>query len=328
MKPYETPKMGSDGVKTIITSHSLDNVFNSCPRKFEFLSLYDQTPMREESFAADVGTALHEAIQAYLIASAEGKSREDAENEGYLALAVWYPWELEDEQKSKIRGWGETLLMAHTAFRDPEWDNWELLKMTNDEWAVEVAFRINHLGYDCSSPDGQKYRLASQGKMDLVMQEKTTGDIRVRDIKTTTIPEEHLEAQYYHSGQQVGYSHVMHKMLGVDLESFSVDYVIYQFVLNDFPKKHLITLEKTPEVIKDFWRNKDELLTRMGKYIEQGWFPRTNGGCVSWFRPCSMLPICKRRDQDYIKKWFAEGGEVRNREYDYVVTLDLVREEF
>ncbi len=315
----------STALPYILTSHSIDNVFDYCPRKFEFLNLHDIRPPRESGYAAQVGTALHEAIQTWLICHAEEKGEQHATEQAYIQLMIHFPWELEKDQSTSVRSFENCVLMLYEMIRSPEWDEWELLYVQDKGWAVEIPFLLKHTSVGpiyIKSRD--EYRmLATQGKIDMIMKHRRSGKIRTVDVKTTTLSIQLVRAEWEFSGQQIGYTHVLHGMLGYVPEDFEVVYCVCRFNASEPPTIQFVSIPKTPDQIDDYWIGKLDRLARMKMYAENDWFPRTNGGCHSWGHECQMFDICHSRDANLIRQWFQAIDSQTIQGYDYWVTMEV-----
>lgn len=311
-------------VRTVLLSHSIDNVFDYCPRKFEFLNIFDKRPPRDSGFAAMVGTALHEGLQEWLISRANGLDAQRCRERAYFRLLMFYPWEEEYEQHTGTRSFDKTILALYRLINHPVWNEWELVKV-GDRWAVEVPFMIRHVsvGVFQLKMTGEWVQLATQGKIDFILRHKLTGKIKTMDLKTTILGPQVVRGEYTFSGQQVGYSNVLHAMLGIDVDHMEFDYLICRFSSEEEPEVQLLPVVKHADQIEDYWLTKLDRLYRIKGYAEAGWFPRTNGGCHSWGTECSMLDICHSRDYDLIKDWFRAVDAVPQTGYDYWVTLDV-----
>lgn len=312
-------------IRYILTSHSIDNLFDYCARKFEFLNVYDRRPQRESGFAAQVGTALHDGTQAWLIARAEGKSAIEQQRIGHMTMLKMYPWETEREQKTQARSFDKAILALHRIITDPAWDDWELLWVDGKGWAIEVPFLIRHttVGEFILKNTGERCMLATQGKIDFILRHRVTGKIRTWDLKTTILGPDMARAEYTFSGQQVGYSNVATAMAGISMDDMSFHYLICRFSSDEEPTIQPMEIVKDRDDIEDYWLAKMDRLYRMKNYAEAGWFPRTNGGCHSWGHECSMLDICKTRDYDLINRWFSDVSAEPQQGYDYWVELDV-----
>lgn len=315
----------ADSILKIITSHSLDNVFDYCPRKFEFLTLYSKRPKRESGYAANVGTALHDGMQAWLISRAEGNDEMTRTRDAYMAFLRAFPFADELEQTTKVRSFDNCVLMLYNMIRAPEWDDWELMWVDGKGWAVEVPFRVDHVSVGpVYIKDRNQYAiLSSQGKIDMLMRHRATGQVKSVDIKTTVLGVDMIRSNYEFSGQQTGYSQVAHAMAGVNPDSFSVDYAVCIFTA-DGPQLKFVSIDKDSQDIDDYWLTKIDRLERIKRYAEQGWFPRTNGGCNSWGKECSMFDICHSRDTKMIQRWYDFEIETEETKgYDYWVELEI-----
>lgn len=310
-------------IRYLLTSHSIDNTFDFCPRKFEFLNVWDRRPPRDSGYAAEVGTALHNGWQAWMIARAEGKSEYEATSRGFHELCRAFPWALEAEQKTSTRSFNSTALLLYTLIRSPEWDDWELIKVEGKGWAIEVPFLIKHesLGLFQIKATGEWAYLATQGKIDAVLRHKRTGQIRGWDLKTTIKSADMVRSEYKYSGQQIGYGEVIQAALGAEVRDFSVWYMIARFSSADLPEIQPIEYIKSDHQIDDYWLAKLDRLKRMKEYAETGWFPRTNGGCNSWNTECAFLDICESRDNDLIRLWFSGIETVPQEGYNWWIEM-------
>lgn len=311
-------------IRNIYTSHSIDNTFESCPRKFEFLNFFDRRPPRDSGHAADVGTCLHEGWQAFLIGLAEGRSKLEAMIQGYMAMMIHYPWHTEEAQKTSVRNFENTASMLREIMRMPEWDHWELIQI-DGKWAVEVPFQIIHtsIGVFKFQATDEDCQFVTQGKIDAILRHKVTGRIASWDLKTTITPEDLIRSEYTWSGQQVGYGQVLQALLGDSLQSFDVYYTIARFSANDPPHVQIIPFEKDEDNIEDYWLDKLDRLQRMVHYATHGRFPRRNGGCNAYQHECSCFNICPSRDTPTILAWFQEIGAVEQQGYEPWVILEL-----
>ncbi len=315
----------TESIRYILTSHSIDNLFDYCPRKFEFLNVFDKRPPRESGFAAQVGTALHEGTQAWLIARAEEYPAAECVRRGMFALMKFYPWEQEREQITQVRAFDKTILMLQEIMDSSVWDGWDLMKVEGRGWAIEIPFLIRHtsIGPFILKATGETCMLATQGKIDFVLRNQFTGKIRTWDLKTTVYNAQIARAEYEFSGQQVGYSNVLGAMLGVIPDDMSFHYLISRFSADQPPEIQPHEIVKNRDDIEDYWFAKLDRLMRIKNYAEAGWFPRTNGGCHSYGRECNCFDICHTRDTAMILDWFREAGAEPQQGYEYWVEVDV-----
>lgn len=339
---HESTDLVSPGLKLrpIVTSHSIDGTFESCPRKFEFMHVYQQMPEGGSTgFAAEVGTALHEAVQAWArLALLPGRDRKAhhglAIEEGYRTLLLWWPWALEHvslaEGKAGIkqRSLGEAILLFEQIVRDEFWESWELIDIGNFGVSIEVPYRIIHASLGTVPlPTGDHGFFVTQGKIDFVLQNRYTGEKRVFDLKTTVKEERAHEAAFKWSGQGPNYSLVLAQALDWDWRKWGLKmtYVVSNFAPadgSDDATVNLRTYEYTPEQIQDGIDLKIERLERMKAYALKDHWPRKSHGCDAFGQPCAYMGICGRRDSNYVRAWFAfEGYQEATRIYEPIWEL-------
>lgn len=327
-------------LRPVVTSHSIDGTFESCPRKFEFMHVWQQVPEGGNTgFAAEVGTALHEAVQAWArLALFPGRNRrvksEMAYNAGLMALLKWWPWSLEAASAAaskagiKQRSLGEAILLYEETVNAEFWESWELIPVGNFGLSIEIPWRISHasLGTFPLSGGGLGY-IARQGKIDFVLRHRTSGEIRVFDLKTTVKDERAHEAAFKFSGQGPDYAIIIASALGFDwrVHGLKMSYVVSNFASADGGEDatvRLYTYSYSPEDIQDGIDLKFERMQRMITMAKNKHWHRRTHGCDSYGTPCSYMGICSRRDPDFIKGWFAFNDyEVKPRIYEPIWDL-------
>lgn len=299
----------------IVTSHSIDGTFESCPRRFEFLHMWLKAPESEsDSYAADVGTALHEASQQFL-RCAHSKSMQDtalAEEEAAMTLLKWWPWEVEDRMRRESKAIGQrtignAFLMLDEIQNSMAWRDWELVEIENFGPAIEVPYRIIHKSFGTvPTPRGTQAFFVTQGKMDLILRHRMTRKYRVWDLKTTVKSIPAHDASFRFSGQGGLYGLVLSHALGVDWKQhgLEVTYLMAYFSPENGPTVYPLDYALDPEEIQDAIDVKLERLQRMKDYAIRAHWPRRAHGCEFYGTPCGFLDICQRRDESFIKEWF------------------------
>ena len=327
-------------LRPVVTSHSIDGTFESCPRRFEFMHVWRQLPEGGSSgFAAEVGTCLHEAVQAWArIALLPGRNPQ-AENRfavsaGLMTLLRWFPWSLEHVSISagkagiKQRSLGETILLYNEIISAEFWRQWDLIDVGDFGLSIEIPWRINHASLGTFPlPDGGYGYLVTQGKIDFILRHRNTREIRVIDLKTTVKDERAHEAAFRFSGQGPSYATVLAHALNFDWKrhGLSMTYVVANFASADGSEDATIkiyTYHYTPDDIQDGIDAKYERLSRMKRFALNNHWTRRQHGCDSFGNPCPYLRICPRRDNDFIKQWFAfEPFEEGSRIYEPIWEL-------
>jgi len=318
----------------LVTSHSIDGTFESCARRFEFLHAYMRAPEYEsDAWAADVGTAIHEAVQEWQRRLFRGAAYEEACQAGDLALLRWWPWEVEQRRRIKSlpignRTLGNTLNLLQSIYESPIWDNWELVEIEGFGPAIEVPWRIVHrsLGLLPLPYDRQGY-LVTQGKIDFIMRHRVHKTYKPFDLKTTEKKKPAHDAAFRFSGQVGQYGLVLNHALGLDWEHNGLDvtYLVAPFDedIGFYPLDYHLDAEE----VQDSIDAKLERLHTMKRYALSGHWPRRTHGCDFYNTPCGFLDICARRDKKFVEDWFAfEVGSGRFKEhkrvYEPVWTLE------
>lgn len=329
-------------LQPIVTSHSIDGTMEFCPRKFEFAHIWSQVPEGGNTgFAAEVGTALHEAVQAWArISLLPGRDRttrsQFAYDVGVRALLQWWPWSLEQtagalgKQGVKQRSLGEAILLYEKIIESAFWDSWDLIAI-DDKFglSIEVPYRINHNSIPLVPlPNGKLGHFVTQGKIDFILRNRFTGEIRVFDLKTTVKEKTAHEAAFRWSGQGPGYALVISAGLGFDWREhgFKVSYIVATFASADGfedAEVNLYTYDYSPDDIQDGIDLKHDRLMRMYTYAQRQHWPRRAHGCDSFGSHCQYLKVCAHRDVNFIEKWFLfERFEQRTRIYEPIWELD------
>lgn len=309
----------------ILLSHSNDGLMEYCARKFEFVHLFKKIPPREtrdpEALALSVGTAMHEAIQELIRAKHTKDLTINAFDQALYTLALYWDFEREDAK----RPMGAAVRLLEMVDADPFWNDWELCYIDGFGLAIEVPFRIihEHAGaLDLQWPKG--YTIATQGKADFIVRHKRTGEIRVIDIKTTTMARELWETLYKWSDQGVYYSFpvqaVSGKVVGTGL---NVTYYMVSF--GSDAEQNLAVQPNTfwysEDDIASFVKIKDRRLRELHEFLTHG-FPRRTHGCVIYGKPCPYFKVCGINDSEYLKQWFSfEQWESADRVYTPVWTF-------
>jgi hypothetical protein len=296
------------GVKNLlITSHSIDATFDSCARRFEFIHGWRRLPQRESStYAADVGTALHEAVQQW--------ARTESADEGALRLLRYWPWSDERIRRAESkqigqRTLGNSVLMYDRIISHEWWNDWELVYIKGFGHAIEVPFLIVHesLGI-IKLPNGDLALLATQGKIDFILRHRRTRKYKVLDLKTTVKDVPAHNASFRFSDQAGLYALVLDKALDSSWEKdgLSVTYMVAYFGSDEADMQVIpLDYDLPPYEVQDLIDVKMERLIRMRTYAEHQRWPRRSHGCEFFGTPCGFLDICQKRDSKFLKEWFA-----------------------
>lgn len=306
-----------DGRFYVVTSHSIDGTFESCPKRFMFRHLYEQMPVAEpRGLAADVGTALHEAVQDWT-------KHRDIDRAGMILLR-WWPWMLEDMRekagyKDYKRTLGNAFLLLHAICEHEFWDEWEVAKLPDNELAIELAWRINHISLGSFTHPTLKCEtfLATQGKIDWILQHKVNRQrFMVTDLKTTIMGEEAQQASFRFSGQAGQYGLVASHATGHDWqeEGLEVCYLVAEFGEHGNPEVFPHQYKLPPNEVMEAIEAKNIRLRLMLMHGQTGFWPRRTHGCAFYQTPCGFLDVCHRSEPEFLWDWFEEQRELFKKE--------------
>lgn len=294
-------------------SYSSLNLFASCARKFEFTKLYPRRARDKDNFAAEVGTALHRAYQNYLVELDEDKA--------LWTLLESYPHELSWYQDDDYRSIEAAISTLEKMIANTEMAGWEVAYIMdpsgNSVPAIEVPFEIQFKGIRL--PDGRG--LAVTGFIDAFMYHRTLNYYRTLDVKTHRRMESNpnridtvADAKYKYDTQQIPYGIVLEHIQQKPVDKFEVLYYDC-FVDVGEPRARLYAYWKDQTDIQEWLLNTVLKLQQLVKYAEMDYFPRTDGGCLSFNNPCFYMNVCQSRNKDSIKAWFLEGQQPAHPEY-------------
>ena len=313
---------GQEGVMPLVTSHSIDGTFNHCERKFEFAHSYQQVPESGSvGMAAEVGTAMHEAIQAWAaIWLHPASTRTDDERNSAVAAAVfalikWWPFTVEaialkaKKLASKQRSLVRSMQLLMSVIEHRFWDDYELAVLPDGSPAIEIPWRVIHKSLGVFNDSiGRPRVLVTQGKIDFVLRHRVTKTIEVIDLKTTNKADEMLDSAFRFSGQALQYTLIVGAALNWDWSKtgIKVTYLVASYI--DFsikPKPYHIG----PSEINDFLLTRKDMLNKMVSNSKRQWWPRKLHGCDSYMTACPYMDICHRRDADFISAWFEDDHQ-------------------
>lgn len=300
-------------------SYSSLNVFNSCPRKFEFDKFYPKPArVREDNYAADVGTAIHAGYQNYLA----NHDRDEA----VWAFLKSFPVADEWNQPNDYRSLEAALSTLEEMFDSVKMLEYELgrIRRPNTQIesaagltggvvvpAVEVPFEIRFPGLEippCAAyPEGAG--IAVIGYIDAIMQNMSTGSYRTLDIKTSRMKLIDATAKFKFDAQQVPYGIVVDHVAEGQVDSFEVLYLDCYVDLLE-PTVQLYPFIKTRSDLQDWATNKLIQFRQIAGFAGSDYFPRTDGGCLFYNKPCRYLEPCQSRDRIDLVEWFTGGEEI------------------
>ena len=283
-------------------SYSSRLTLHDCPRRFQLQKLQAQTSSTEDgessitfSFGHIVGHGIQRAMESI-----------PEEQIIWEMFKMWEPDLLAENTKQVKSFWyGVLAVQKFLSLRENGFlAEWELVQHQGKP-ACELSFRITF-------PDGFKYR----GFVDVVLRHKTTGEIMVLELKTTSSASMN-PATYKNSAQAVGYSVVL-DVIAPDVSSYKVLYLVYQtksfeFSQLWFDKSYLSRALWIRELMLD--------IETIKMYEEAGIFPMYGESCYSFYRECFYLNLCTLSTEVLTEP----AGEEKVEEFQIELTLqDLI----
>ena len=301
-------------------SYSSLNTFSSCPRKFEFSKLYPRRARDYDTFAADVGTCLYTGYQNYLMYRDE--------DQALWAALESYPYEGAWHQEKDDRSVEAVIVTLQEMIESESMLEWRVAEIKKPDGevvpAIEVPFELRLKGI--TLPDGRG--IAITGFIDALMRNVMTDRFKTWDIKTHRRALKDATSKYKFDTQQVPYGIVLEHIQGNSIGEFDVCYLdTYVDLAN--PRVEAYTFEKDADAVQEWLMNTVLKCQSIQRYMEMDYFPRTDGGCMNFNKPCFYLQPCELRDRPSIEKWLLEGQAPEHTEPEtpwVLATIDVYGE--
>lgn len=294
-------------MQTIYLSHSRVQQFLSCPSRFRHGNMFVRVARDGlVGFAADVGTALHRAMQHYM-------------KHGNYDAAVWtlgmsYPWELYNVPEIRSDG-GRTMWAALSVF-----DKWiETAPRLDYEIAAVEGRAAEELLIDIDLGNIDGFHFIYQMHIDLVVERLRYGDIKAVDIKTYApawVKEgdeppavEKAIKKYDFSQQLLGYALAVEMLLKERWDGGELQ-AEYWFLAVQLQRAAVQVKEVvfTPEQVSIWLKNLLGVCHSIAQQESADNWLRHEGSCISWGQQCQYAELCWRdlRGRD-LAHWYAAG---------------------
>ena len=264
-------------------SHSALDVLHVCERKFQLdRLLVSELSEREEWPSTVFGRAYGEGVASYM-------THQDADLALYKTFLAYWPV-LEEERKT------QEICMSLVLSSIPHLDNllmdWEVATF-NGKPAIELSFRLNI--------DSRFYFV---GYIDLVLRNKWTGVHGIMEVKHTGLNIFDLSPLYQNSGQALGYSIVLDKIVGEAQSNYEVLYFAGQLGAgNGFsPKIHTMIYPKTLQDRLNWFITLGMDVERLHMMLDNNVFPLRGASCLQYMKPCKHLGTCNLHGLDTYKE--------------------------
>ena len=259
--------------------HSGLNTFGSCPRKWAFnKAIVNFSEDREAKTAADVGTAIHEGLQEYVISK---------DVDAALAkMALAHPIELNRGDNAAAYSLEAATITLLHAIESGELDNFVLATFIKDGVripAVEIGFMVEI--------EMEHIIIHLRGFIDLVVQSRASDQFMAIDIKTTTERgAESFDVKYKFDWQTTSYGIPLQGLLGIE---GSFDTGILGVGLSD--RDPLVVFKpfrrKKADVEEYYYYLLDKCASIQRYWLAQR-FPRDPKACLSFNKTCYFFNSC------------------------------------
>ncbi len=264
-------------------SHSALDVLHVCERKFQLdRLLVSELSEREEWPSTVFGRAYGEGVASYM-------TYQDPDLALFKTFMAYWPI-LEEERKT------QEICMSLVLSSIPHLDNllmdWEVATF-NGKPAIELSFRLNI--------DSRFYFV---GYIDLVLRNKWTGVHGIMEVKHTGLNIFDLSPLYQNSGQALGYSIVLDKIVGEAQSNYEVLYFAGQLGSgNGFsPKIHTMIYPKTLQDRLNWFITLGMDVERLHLMLDNNVFPLRGASCLQYMKPCKHLGTCNLHGLDTYKE--------------------------
>lgn len=302
-----------------LSDSSLNKRYRSCARKFELNKLYGHARAEhEESLAAEAGTALHRAWQAY--AETGNKSA------GEEALLINYPAHLQPssmDTRSLYACYSTYLeMIAHPIF-----SQYTLATVTVngvERPAVEVPFQITFANVSLLAD--RTVPVHYIGYIDAIMWDTVAERYAVVDIKTTRKYRSDYSTMYKRDSQCLPYGYVLDRVIGAQAaELFDVLYLV-AFIDPLEPRVMKYTFPKTRYDVAEWGLTVAKDIRDLQLFAAMGWFPK-NGQACDTYGVCVYDNVCDYTDSTAIRQYLdLQFGPPNGVEFDnpwFTLSLEI-----
>lgn len=284
-----------------VTSYSQRQLLHACPRKYQ-LAMY-RAQQAAETLTINLDFAFGHAVgagaQNYLLTG-------DVTAAQFNSTLAWSAGLEDRKDRSKKSLWEAMIAVEKFA----EWDalqDWELYKLKLGKPAIELAFSLH-----------ARNNFKDYGHIDVVLQNKSTKQLAVLELKTTEREPE--EAMYANSSQALGYS-LMLKAMEPQLTYYSVLYAVYSSALREW---FLLPFDKSiltqAEWIKDLLLDHSALQT----YEQIKFYPKRGESCFDFRRRCEFFGECNLVPDTELPEL---AQEEEAEEVDWIIDIEQIIQE-
>lgn len=222
-------------------SYSQFSLYANCPRRWK-LDYLDGLRKYEQTINTCFGTAFHKTVQDYLqVLYNQSVKEADA-----LDLADMLKQALYDEYKESLTKNGGVHYTTPQELAEFFMDGEAILKYFQRHRRVYFSTKDTELvGIEIPLNMAIINNIEFNGFIDIVIRTKSTGRVKILDIKTSTQGwNKYQKADQTKTAQLILYKEFYAKQLGIDPDMIDVEYLIVRRKINensDFPMKRIQT---------------------------------------------------------------------------------------
>lgn len=282
-------------------SHSSLETLTTCERKWQLEKRLVDPSVREETEHTVYGRALGAGIATYMVT-------QDMQQSIYQLWLTYWP-ELESEKKSQsmcIAALLSSVQKLDTLLMEYE------IAYFNGKPAVELSFRLDI--------DAEYYFV---GHIDLVLKHRATGMYYVFDVKSTGLNLQDLSPLYQNSGQVLGYSVALDRIVGHKLSSYGVGFISSQVDARKLTARtHIFQWEKSLLDRLKWFMSLGLDVKRLQMMEEIGHYPMRGSSCLMYNRPCRYFGTCQLSSLDIPREYVEDKIQ-----YDFRYNLEELIED-
>lgn len=276
-------------------SHSSLDTLLTCERKFQLEKLLKTDVEREDTEHTVFGKAFGAGVATYMVTG-------NRDHALYQAWLTYFP-ELQTDKKNQARCF--SALIASFPQLDRLLEEYEVVSF-KEQPAVELSYRINI---------SEHYYFV--GHIDVVLKNIFTDLHFIMEVKTTGLGLIDLDPLYKNSGQALGYSIALDKIVGEAQSSYGVLYFVAQLGRDFKAKIHVLPYQKTLLDRLNWFLTLGQDIQRLDTMREINVYPMRGRSCIQFMRPCKFFGICGLKSFDVPKEQVPDEIE-----YDFVYELD------
>jgi hypothetical protein len=275
-------------------SHSSLSDLHNCERYFQ-LQYLTEGAEKQDKADFSFGHAFGEGVAHYLV-------HQNKEEAIFTAWLSYYP-QIETDKKNQPLA--IALLENSFSRLDDILQDYEVVQFKGKP-ATELSFRMNI---------DEKWYFA--GHIDVVLRNKWDNKYVIFEVKTTGLQLHDLDPLYKNSGQALGYSIAMDRIVGEELTSYGVLYFVGQLGKNYQSTIRTFHYNKTILDRLNWFMTLGLDVKRLKDMEEYGVYPKRGNSCLKYNRPCKFFGTCNLHAFDK-----SLGFVPDKEEYEFVYDMD------